>query len=87
MKPEHLTLLRDKLWRLNKLYLITDKEGKPVRFKMTPAQLDCFERMHTRNMILKTRQLGLTTEVCIIQLEEALFISFRVREDMRQVSR
>ncbi|WES70783.1 hypothetical protein [Superficieibacter sp. HKU1] len=39
MKPEHLALLRDKLWRLNHLYWITDKEGRPVRFSMTPEQM------------------------------------------------
>lgn len=73
MKPEHLKLLRDKLWRLNHLYWITNKEGKPVRFQMTPEQLEYFEGMHTRNLILKARQLGFTTEVCIIQLDAALF--------------
>ncbi|MCM6993457.1 terminase [Enterobacter roggenkampii] len=75
MKPEHIALLRDKLWRLNHLYWITDKEGKTVRFKMTPEQLEYFEGMHTRNIILKARQLGFTTEVCIIQLDAALFES------------
>lgn len=75
MKPEHIKLLRDKLWRLNNLYWITDKEGKTVRFKMTPEQLEYFEGMHTRNIILKARQLGFTTEVCIIQLDAALFES------------
>ncbi|MDE9540380.1 terminase [Xenorhabdus bovienii] len=73
MKPEHLALLRDKLWRLNHLYWITDKEGKTIRFKMTPEQLEYFEGMHTRNIILKARQLGFTTEECIIQLDTALF--------------
>ncbi|MDE9565692.1 terminase [Xenorhabdus bovienii] len=73
MKPEHLALLRVKLWRLNHLYWITDKEGKTIRFKMTPEQLEYFEGMHTRNIILKARQLGFTTEECIIQLDTALF--------------
>lgn len=73
MKPEHLKLLSDKDWRLNNLYWITNKEGKPVRFQMTPEQLEYFDGMHTRNLILKARQLGFTTEVCIIQLDAALF--------------
>ena len=34
-----------------------------------------FEGIHTRNIILKARQLGFTTEVCIIQLDAALFES------------
>ncbi|AXW96853.2 hypothetical protein [Cronobacter sakazakii] len=73
LRPEHLARLRDKFWRLNHLYWITDKRGKPVRFKMTPEQLAYFEGMHTRNIILKARQLGFTTLVCIIQLDAALF--------------
>ncbi|HHQ6610864.1 terminase [Morganella morganii] len=75
MKPEHLALLRNKQWRLNNLYWITDKEGHPVRFKMTPEQTEYFEGIHNRNIILKARQLGFTTEVCIIQLDAALFES------------
>lgn len=75
MKPEHLKLLRDKHWRLNNLYFITDKQGKKVRFRMTTEQLEYFEGLHTRNIILKARQLGFTTEQCIIQLDAALFES------------
>ncbi|WP_435930701.1 hypothetical protein [Dryocola sp. BD613] len=41
MKPEHLALLRDKLWRLNNLYWITDKEGKTVRFRISTLLMTC----------------------------------------------
>lgn len=75
MKPEHLKLLRDKYWRLNNLYFITDKQGKKIRFRMTDEQIEYFQGMHTRNIILKARQLGFTTECCIIQLDAALFES------------
>ncbi|MGP2409835.1 terminase [Yersinia sp. 2553 StPb PI] len=66
-------LLKDRFWRLNHLYKIKDKNGKCVTFKMTPEQLEYFDGMHDRNVILKARQLGFTTEVCIIQLDLALF--------------
>lgn len=75
MKPEHLKLLRNRFWRLNNLYFITNKNGKKVRFRMTQEQIDYFQGMHTRNIILKARQLGFTTEQCIIQLDAALFES------------
>ena len=75
MKPEHMKLLRDKRWRLNNLYFITDKQGKKTRFRMTDEQIEYFDGMHTRNIILKARQLGFTTECCIIQLDAALFES------------
>ena len=66
-------LLKSRLWRLNHLYKIKDKNGKCVTFKMTPEQLEYFDGMHDRNVILKARQLGFTTEVCIIQLDLAIF--------------
>lgn len=75
LKPEHIAKLRDRLWRLNHLYFIEDKDNKSVRFKMTAEQLEYFDEMHSRNIILKARQLGFTTEVCIIQLDLALFHS------------
>jgi len=75
LKPEHKAKLKDQLWRLNNLYYITNKEGKQVKFKMTLEQLEYFENEWTRNIILKARQLGFTTEMCIIQLDAALFMS------------
>ena len=42
---------------------------------MTDEQLEYYDGMHSRNIILKARQLGFTTEVCIIQLDLALFHS------------
>mgnify|MGYP007007769056 CR=1 FL=1 len=67
--------LADPLYRLNNLYYITDKAGKKVKFKMTAEQYDYFEHEHSRNIILKARQLGFTTQVCIMQLDGALFES------------
>lgn len=67
------SLLKNRLWRLNNLYKIEDKDGREVTFKMTPEQLEFFENQHNRSIILKARQLGFTTEVCIIQLDLALW--------------
>ena len=75
MKPEWKAKFKDKLFRLNNLYFIKDKNGKKVKFKMTAEQLYYFENLHYFNIILKARQLGFTTEVCIIQLDAALFES------------
>ncbi|WFF39281.1 terminase [Moraxella nasibovis] len=67
--------LADPLYRLNNLYYITDKTGKKVKFRMTAEQLAYWQNEHSRNIILKARQLGFTTQVCIIQLDKALFES------------
>lgn len=65
--------LKDPLYRLNHLYYITNKHGKKVKFKMTAEQYAYWNDEHNRNIILKARQLGFTTEMCIIQLDSAIF--------------
>lgn len=65
--------LKDRTWRLNNLYYIKNKKGKRTLFKMTKEQREYYENEHTRNIILKARQLGFTTLVCIMQLDAALF--------------
>ncbi|MBO9492084.1 terminase [Endozoicomonas sp. G2_1] len=63
------------LWRINNLYYITDKRGQKVKFVMNDAQKRFFHGMHTRNIILKARQLGFTTFMMIFMLDAALFNS------------
>lgn len=75
MIEAHRKKFLDQHWRLNNLYYITDKTGKQVKFKMTLEQLEYFENEWSRNIILKARQLGFTTEMCIIQLDASLFMS------------
>lgn len=67
--------LRIQDWRLNNLYWIKDKENRKVKFVMNPEQREYYENQHTRNLILKARQLGFTTEELMIQLDSALFES------------
>mgnify|MGYP003588060324 FL=1 len=66
-------LLDNKEWRLNNLYYITDKNGHQVLFNFNKEQAAFFESQHTRNIILKARQLGFTTLKCIEQLDAAIF--------------
>jgi len=62
-------------WRLNNLYLITDKEGQRTTFKLNWAQEALFNDMHYMNVILKARQLGFTTFIQIFMLDAAVFNS------------
>lgn len=73
LDPKLRAILSDRLKRLNSLYYITDKNGKRVKFKMTREQLDHYDNEHNRNIILKARQLGFTTLICIVQLDAAIF--------------
>lgn len=73
LTEKQLKTLKDRFKRLNNLYYIEDKNGKCIKFKMTTEQLEYYDGMHDKNVILKARQLGFTTEMCIIQLDAALF--------------
>ena len=65
--------LSDAWWRLNNLYFIKDKQGNKVRFKWNWAQKDLYNNMWYLNVILKARQLGMTTAIQIFMLDRALF--------------
>lgn len=68
-------LLRDRDWRLRNLYYIVDKNGDVVRFKPNAVQEDFLAGFHNRNMVLKSRQHGITTVAAIVALDTALFRS------------
>lgn len=68
-----IELFSDWRWRLNNLYWIVDKEGNRAKFQMNWAQSALFENMHYLNVILKARQLGLTTFIQIFMLDACVF--------------
>lgn len=65
--------LLDRRWRLNNLYYIKDKQGNKVLFKLNWAQQQILDDMHYFNIILKARQLGITTLFAIFFLDMCLF--------------
>lgn len=65
--------LDDSRWRLNNLYTIVDKEGKQRIFEFNWAQAELYENLWFRNVILKARQLGISTFVCLFFLDICLF--------------
>lgn len=67
--------LRDPLWRLSNLYWIVDKEGNKVSFKMNWAQEELYRGLWYCNIILKARQLGISTFVSLLYLDRCLFNS------------
>lgn len=67
--------LQDREWRLNNLYYIKNKQGKKVLFKMNWAQMRLYENRWYYNVILKARQLGMTTFIMIYFLDACLFNS------------
>ena len=66
--------LSSKWWRLNNLYYITTKfGGQKVLFKPNQHQKYLFENWHNRSIVLKARQLGITTFIVIYMLDDCLF--------------
>jgi hypothetical protein len=65
--------LADRMWRLNNLYWITTESGELVKFHPNEAQLYQLEHMHNRNIVLKSRRHGFTTQACLLALDTALF--------------
>lgn len=74
-KKELKANLSDEFWRLNHLYWITTKKGQRVLFKMNRVQIMLYKALWWLNIILKSRQHGITTFVCIMMLDKVLFNS------------
>lgn len=73
LTKSELARLADQGWRLNNLYKITNKDGQVISFKMNWAQEELFEQMHFKNIVLKARQLGMSTFIGLLQLDTCLF--------------
>ncbi len=63
------------LWRLNNLYYIVNKQGRKIKFNLNWAQQKLYDDMWYCNVILKARQLGMSTFVCLLFLDRCLFNS------------
>jgi len=65
--------LDNRLWRLNNLYWIMDDQGNKIRFHLNAVQYALYMAMWWLNIILKSRQHGITTFICIFFLDACLF--------------
>lgn len=67
--------MADQWWRLNNLYWIIDEQGRKVKFVPNAVQAFLYAAMWFLNIILKSRQHGITTFLCILFLDTCLFSS------------
>ena len=72
-EAQALQMLADPAWRLAHMYRIVDKAGQVVAFRPNAAQRRLLANLHTRNVVLKARQLGVSTLACVLWLDTALF--------------
>src|SRR5277367_268776 len=65
--------LSSKLWRLTHLYYITLKCGREGLFNLNWAQQQLFDREWHQMLVLKARQLGVTTYFSINFLDDCFW--------------
>lgn len=63
----------DRKWRLNNLYRIIDRDSNSIKFSLNSVQENVLENLHQRNLILKARQLGMSTFAVLYLLDAVLF--------------
>ena len=69
-----LSKIKDRWWRLNNLYHIRPKDGPAIiPFKVNWAQKELYNDLWNRVLVLKARQLGVTTFFSILFLDDCLF--------------
>ena len=60
-------------WRLNNLYRIINRDANSIKFRLNPVQKNVLENLHYRNLVLKARQLGMSTFAVLYLLDQVLF--------------
>jgi hypothetical protein len=68
-----LAQISDKRWRLTNLYFIIDKSGNKVLFDLNWAQKELYDNMWYKMVVLKARQLGITTFFTISFLDDCFW--------------
>lgn len=72
MQIDTLRLI-DKKYRLNNLYHIINRNGDDVLFSLNEVQNDVLDHLHKRNIILKARQMGMSTFSVLYLVDEAIW--------------
>ena len=67
-------LIKSRTWRLNNLYHIRPKEGSSlIPFRLNWSQTELYNNIWNRVVVLKARQLGVTTFFAVLFLDDCLF--------------
>lgn len=67
------TIMTNPRARLNTLYKVRNPLGQIVPFRMQAEQCTLFDELHYLNLIVKARQLGMTTFIQIFILDQCMF--------------
>jgi hypothetical protein len=75
LTPEQALLMQSREWRLGSLYRIVDEQGISVPFRPNDVQRALWDELWFWNLILKGRQHGISTFICLLMLDSCLFAS------------
>ncbi len=67
------TKLSNRLWRLDNLYTIVDKEDNKILMRMNHAQHEVYSVKHPKTITLKSRQQGISTFKVAEGLDKCIF--------------
>jgi hypothetical protein len=67
--------LQDKNWRMNNLYTIVDESGAKIPYRRRWTQQNLAESRHGLDVVLKSRQHGISSESDIDILDDCIFTS------------
>lgn len=66
-------MISDQKWRLGNLYRIVDKNSNSLPFRLNYIQQHVYDNLHSRNLILKSRQVGMSTWAVLYLMDRVLF--------------
>lgn len=72
-KAEIGRCLKDKMWRMNNLYTIVDESGSKRPYRRRWVQHDLAINRHGLDVVLKSRQHGISSESDIDMLDDCIF--------------
>lgn len=61
-------------WRLNSIYSIINANGELIPFEMNQEQEDLYDQMWYWNLVLKARQMGFSTFIDLMLLDQCLWV-------------
>jgi len=73
LAPEQIAKMQSREWRLGSLYRIVDEQGISVQFRPNDVQRALWDELWFWNLILKGRQHGISTFICLLMLDSCLF--------------
>lgn len=68
-----LQCANDPNYRLQNIYSIIDRHGDTISFRLNKVQSDVLSNLHSRNLILKARQLGMSTFAVLYLLDACIW--------------